>query len=234
MTLDPLLQELREAPEPVLRLRPGLSGTEPRAVALLSGSFDPLTKGHALMAEAALGHADLVLLVYSVRTLPKEGELPGPLLSEDERLAILEAFCESRPGIRPAICSHGLLAEQVEAAAARFPASALFLVMGSDKVRQLLDPKWYEDRDLALRPLFSRTKVMYADRAGEPGMVEALLGQPENASWRHRFRRLEVDPEAASISSRLVREQLGAGQNVGHLVPAESLALLEGKKHRSR
>jgi cytidyltransferase-like protein len=203
-------------------------------VAVLSGSFDPLTMGHAVLAEAALGQADLVLLVYSVRTLPKEGELAGPLLTEDERLAVLEAFCESRPGIEPALCSHGLLAEQVEAAAARFPASDLVLIMGSDKVRQLLDPKWYEDRDLALRQLFSQAGVLYANRAGEPGLVEALLAQLENASWRHRFQRLEVDPEAAFISSRVVREQLAAGQNVGQLVPAESLALLEGKRRPSR
>jgi nicotinamide-nucleotide adenylyltransferase len=234
MTLDPLLQELRDAPQPVLRLRTALSGPEPRVVALLSGSFDPLTMGHALLAEAALGHAELVLLVYSVRTLPKEEELPGPLLSEDERLAILEAFCESRPGIEPALCSHGLLGDQVEAAAARFPASHLVLVMGSDKVRQLLDPRWYEDRDVALRRLFSRASVLYTDRAGEPGKVDAMLRQPENSSWRHSFQRLPVDPEAASISSRLVREQLAAGQNVAHVVPAESLALLEGKKRPSR
>lgn len=229
MTFDPLLQELREAPQPVLRLRTG-PGPDPPVVALLSGSFDPLTVGHAELAQAALGHADLVLLVYSVSTLPKEGEPPEPLLSEDERLAVLEAFCEARPGIEPALCSHGLIAEQVEAAVARFPASDLVLVMGSDKVRQLLDPKWYENRELALEPLFSRATVLYAERTGEQGMVERLLGRPENVSWRHRFHRLEVAPDAASISSRMVRQQLASGNDVGQLVPAESMALLVGKK----
>src|SRR5439155_22771338 len=113
-------------------------------------------------AEAALNHADLVLLVYSVRTLPKDEAVALPLLSEHQRLAVLEAFCEARPGIEPAICSHGLLAEQVDAAAARFPSSDLARIMGSDKVRQLLDPKWYEDREQALRFLFSRARVLYA------------------------------------------------------------------------
>lgn len=233
MTLDPLLQELRGAPQPVLRLRTELPVPEPQAVALLSGSFDPLTVGHAVLAEAALGHAELVLLVYSVTTLPKEGELPEPLLSEHERLAVLEAYCESRPRIEPALCSHGLLAEQVEAASGRFPASALVLVMGSDKVRQLLDPKWYGNRELALEPLFSRARVLYAERTGEQGMVEAMLARPEHSSWRRRFQRLDAAPDAASVSSRLVRERLAAGRDVDHLVPAESMALLEAKTRRS-
>lgn len=234
MTLDPLLQELREAPQPVLRLRVEPPGPEPGMVALLSGSFDPLTIGHAVLAEAALRRADLVLLVYSVRTMPKEAESPGPLLSEDERLAVLEAFCESRPRIEPALCSHGLLADQVEAAAARFPASDLVLVMGSDKVRQLLDLAWYEDRDGTLERLFSRAAILYADRVGEGGLVEAMLEQPENRQWRGRFERIDVAPEVSSVSSRLVREQLAAGRDVGNLVPAESKALLEAKGRRSQ
>ncbi len=230
MTLDPLLQELRGAPEPVLRLRNEMPGPDPRVLALLSGSFDPLTIGHAALAEAALNHADLVLFVYSVRTLPKEEGVPGPLLSEDERVAVLEAFSQPRPGIEPALCSHGLLTEQVDAAAARFPSSDLALVMGSDKVRQLLDPKWYEDRELALRLLFSRARVLYAVRSGDDGVVEALLEQPQNSPWHDRFVRLDVPPEVAAVSSRLVRDGLVTGRDVTPLVPFEARALLEGRR----
>lgn len=230
MTLDPLLQELREAPEPVLRLRTELHGPEPRVVAVLSGSFDPLTIGHAALAEAALAHADLVLLVYSVRTIPKEERVPGPLFSEDERLAVLEAFCEARPQVEPALCSHGLMAEQVEATAARFPSSDLVLVVGSDKVRQLLDPSWYEDRESTLRSLFSRARVLFAVRSGEEGVVEGLLEQPWNSLWRDRFARLEVAPDVAAVSSRLIRERLAKGQDVSRLVPLESMALLQGRR----
>jgi cytidyltransferase-like protein len=233
MTLDPLLQELREAPQPVLRLRTELPGSEPRVVALLSGSFDPLTIGHVALAEAALNHANLVLLVYSVRTQPKEAGVPGPLLSEEERLAVLEAFCEARPGIEPALCSHGLLAEQVEAAAARFPASDMALVMGSDKVRQLLDPRWYQDRELDLETLFSRANVFYAVRSEDEGVVEELLQQPENSRWRKRFVRLDVPPDVASVSSRGVRERVAAGKAVTQFVPSEAAVLLERRRTSS-
>jgi nicotinamide-nucleotide adenylyltransferase len=230
MTLDSLLQELREAPQPVLRLRAELPGPDPRVVALLSGSFDPLTIGHVALAEAALNHANLVLLVYSVRTQPKEAGVPGPLLAEYERLAVLEAFCEVRPGIEPALCSHGLLAEQVEAAAARFPASDVALVMGSDKVRQLLDPRWYEDRERALGTLFLRAEVFYAVRSQDEGVVQELLEQPQNRRWRERFVRLDVPPDVVSVSSRGVRERLAAGEGVAQFVPTEAAVLLQRRR----
>jgi nicotinic acid mononucleotide adenylyltransferase len=177
-----------------------------------------------------LNHANLVLLVYSVRTQPKEAGAPGPLLSEDQRLAVIEAFCEARPGIEPALCSHGLLAEQVEAAAARFPASTFALVMGSDKVRQLLDPWWYEDRERTLETLFSRASVLYAVRSEDEGVVEGLLGQPRNRRWRERFLRLDVHPDVASVSSRGVRERLAAGKDVTQFVPDEAALLLERRR----
>jgi cytidyltransferase-like protein len=227
MTLDPPLQELREAPEPVLRVRSDFSSPDPPAVALLSGSFDPLTLGHAALAEAALGHANLVLLVYSVRTLPKEESAQGPLLSEEERLAVLEAFCEGRPLMEPALCSHGLLAEHVEAASARFPSSNLALVMGSDKVRQLLDPSWYQDREATLRPLFSRAGVLYAVRGGDEGRVEELL-RADSPGWRDRFERLDVPSDLATLSSRRVRELVAAGLDVSRHLPPEAAALVRG------
>jgi nicotinamide-nucleotide adenylyltransferase len=233
MTLDPLLQELRDAPQPVLRLRTELPGPEPRVVALLSGSFDPITVAHEALAEAALVHADLVLLVYSVRTLPKDLDSPPPLLTEDERLAALEAFCQARPGMEPALCSHGLLVEQAEAAANRFPASEIALVMGSDKVRQLLDPRWYQDRERTLGSLFQRARMLYAVRAGDVGAIEALVGQPPNDVWRERFTPLDVSPEVAAISSRAVREQFSSGADVSASVPPEAAVILKRRRAQS-
>jgi nicotinic acid mononucleotide adenylyltransferase len=230
MTLDPLLRELMDAPEPVLRLRTELPDPEPRVVALLSGSFDPITIGHEALAEAALMKANLVVLVYSVRTLPKDIDSPPPLLTEDERRAALEAFCEARPRMEPALCSHGLLAEQAAAAAARFPASEIVLVMGSDKVRQLLDARWYEDRDRTLGSLFQRARILYAVRVGDAGRIEALVGQPPNDVWKDRFTPLDVSPEVAGISSRAVREQLALGANVSAFVPSEAAVILEQRR----
>lgn len=221
-----LPEELRRAEEPTLAVHPepGPAGR----VALLPGSFDPLTVAHAALADAARREgADLVVLLYSVRTLPKEGEVPPPLLSEPQRLAALERFARARSGLAVGLCSHGLLADQAEAAGRRFPSSELWVVVGSDKVLQLFDPRWYEDRDQALGRLFGRAAVRYAVRAGEEGRVEELLARPENARWRDRIRPLAVEPRVASVSSRVVRERLRRGEDVRELVPPEVLPALE-------
>lgn len=223
-----LLEELRRAREPTLVVHPepGPAGT----VALLPGSFDPLTVAHAALVEAARRDgAELVVLLYSVRTLPKEGEVPPPLLSELERLAALDRFARTKPGLAVGLCSHGLLADQVEAAARRFPSSELWVVVGSDKVLQLFDPRWYEDRDEALGRLFGRAAVRYAVRAGEAGRVEEVLARPENVRWRDRVRPLAADPSVASVSSRMARELLRRGEDVRGLVPPEVLPVLEGR-----
>jgi nicotinamide-nucleotide adenylyltransferase len=213
------------------------SATGPAAVGLLSGSFDPPTIAHQALAEGLLRiGCDLVLFVWSVRTLPKEpgpgGDPSSPLLDAAARLESLAALASSREGpgagsgLGVALSSHGLIAEQAEAAARRFPGARLVAGMGSDKVLQLLDPRWYEDRTAALDHLSGLATVAYAARAGEEEAVGAALADPVNAPWRHAFGRLDCDPAVAAVSSREVRRRLRAGEDVTSLVPPEVLPFL--------
>lgn len=214
-----LLEEARRTERPTLLLArdPGA----PVSVALVAGSFDPPTVAHVALAEAAAERADLVVLAYSVRTLPKEGGAPPPLLTEEERVRSLARICEMRARLVAGVCSQGLLADQVAAASERFPGASLELVMGSDKALQLLDPRWYEDRDRALDDLFARARVSFAVRAGDEGRVEEALARPENSRWSARFERLDVARDVAGISSRLVRDRVATGGDVRGLVPEE-------------
>jgi nicotinic acid mononucleotide adenylyltransferase len=210
VTEKPTLVLIHEPPKP------------PASVALLSGSFDPMTVAHGALAEAASRLVDLVLLVYSARTLPKDGAAPPALLPEVDRLRALGRFCETHPGTAAGFCSHGLLADQVLAARERFPTQDLFMTMGSDKVLQLLHPSWYEDRDRTLEGLFREAAVLYADRAGEEGAVEAALRRTENARWADRFTRLDVPTRVAAVSSSRIRELIEAGTDPSGLVVEES------------
>ena len=222
------LERLRLTDKPTLLVTPEPS-MPPVSVALLSGSFDPTTVAHAALAEAASRLADLVVLVYSARTLPKEGSVPPALLSEADRLNVLARFCDSRPRTVVGLCSHGLLADQVAAARERFPTQRLCLVMGSDKVLQLLDPKWYDDRGVALEGLFREAQVLYAERAGEEGLVRTALRRPGNVQWRDRFLRLDVPSAVASISSRSVRGLIETGKDPTELVVEEARPYLAGR-----
>lgn len=205
-------------------LWPPFSDT-PRRVGLVSGSFDPMTVAHAALAESLRDRADLVLFLYSVRTLPKQ-EGPGgragqPLLSARDRVASLLAYVRLRPGLGVALSSHGLYADQAEGARRAFPEADLIFGVGADKVVQLVDPGWYEDRDAALARLFSLARMAYAAREGEDErLTEALAGARE---WGDRFEAITLTPEVAGISSRAVREALSRGRDVQHLVPPEVL-----------
>jgi len=219
---------LRGAEHPTL-LVPAVAA-DPGSVALLSGPSDPITIAHAALADAAAEVADLVVLVYSVRTLPKEGPVSSPLLSERDRVRTLEAFAQRRDRIVPALASHGLLAEQVDAARSRFPRARLYAVMGSDKALQILDPKWYRDRDAAVERLFAEAEVLYVDREGQEGAVPEVLARSENQRWRARFRQLPSPRRIAAVSSSAVRERIARGEDVTALVPAEVYRFLSTKR----
>jgi nicotinamide-nucleotide adenylyltransferase len=226
-----LLAALRRPGSPRLEVLTAESPAAPAAVGLLPGSFDPPTVAHDALARGLeTAGCGLVLLVWSVRTLPKEaapgGEPTPPLLPDEARLDCLTALVAGRPVVEVALSSHGLIADQVEAAARRFPGSRLVVGMGSDKVLQLLDPRWYDDRATALDRLTGLATVAYAARAGEDEAVAATLARPENEPWRAAFVDLGLPSGVAGVSSREVRARLRAGEDVSDLVPAEVLPFL--------
>jgi nicotinic acid mononucleotide adenylyltransferase len=219
------LARLREASEPRLEVDPSVPA--PGRVALLSGSFDPVTVGHLGVAAAALATvADLVVLVYAAARLPKEPGAPPGLLPESDRIAALEAVCAGDDRLALGLTSHGLLVDQVRGARRRFPVARLTVLAGSDKAVQLLDPRWYVDRDADLAALFAAAQLRVAVRTGEDVALAAALARPENARWAPRFLPLEVDPAVAGVSSRLVRERIRRGEDVTALVPPAARSFL--------
>jgi nicotinic acid mononucleotide adenylyltransferase len=222
---ESVLRRMRSAEMPALELISPSPTASPRSLALLSGSFDPVTVGHVALAEAALGNVDSVVFVYSVRTLPKEGPsaVHPPLLEEVDRLGALVRVCEGHSGLAAAACSHGLLADQVDAAAVAFPGAEVSLVLGSDKLMQLFDPRWYGDRDAALETLLARVRVLYALREGDERALRTLLRSADAGPWLDRLRPLDVSPHVAAVSSSKVRALLRAGADISVLVPPEAL-----------
>jgi nicotinamide-nucleotide adenylyltransferase len=188
-------------------------------VGLVPGSFDPMTVAHLGLAEAL--DSDLGLFLYSPATLQKESGPGGPpeppLLSEEDRVASVLAVVRPRPRLGMAVCSHGLLADQAEAAARAFPRSSLVFGVGSDKIRQILDPRWYRDRDADLSRLFTLAEVAYSVRSGDDRPEPAEAAGP----WGSRIRRLDLDPRLARVSSRTIRAALRRDEDVSAVVPDE-------------
>lgn len=225
--LHALVEACRANPRPHLRFLPPERARGARRLAVLAGSFNPLTIAHVALADVA-ERAELgpVAFALSTRTVDKE-HLVGALL--EDRLLVLELHAEPRPARLVALVNRGLYVEQAALVRAALPRlEALTFVVGFDKIVQIFDPRYYADRDAALERLFGLAGFAVAPRAGA-GRPElgALLGRPENRRFADRVRPLEVAPVLAEIAASTLRGALAEGRAIpGGLAP-ESVAFVE-------
>ncbi len=198
-----------------------------RRVGLLCGSFNPLTLAHTELAERAQSVVglDTVLFTLATVTVGKE-RVTG--LSLEDRLLLLTLYAQSRTQLGVALVNRGLYFEQAQAFRSLLgPAVELSFVVGMDKLLQILDPQYYQDRDAALRQLFAFTSLIVANRgAMAHAEFDALLDQPQNRAYRSHISFCQLADEIADVSATTVRQQLAAGLTVDELVPEESAALL--------
>lgn len=196
-------------------------GEAARSVALLPGSFNPPTSAHLLLAERA--RADGYEAVVPTIARETVGKGTSGLILED-RLLAMRAACGSAFPV--AVCSHGLYADQADAAARAFPGADLALLVGSDKVFQILDERWYDDRDAALDRLFSAARLVVAPRADQSERLRDALAEPRTRRWADRVEVLRLHPAVNDLSSTRVRGLLRAGADPAGLVPPAVAAIL--------
>lgn len=191
-------------------------------VALLPGSFNPPTAAHVHLAERVVldGYARIVF-TFAVRTAGKQ---PNGLIPED-RLALLERIAGQHLSV--AVCSHGLYADQAEAATAAFGVDEVSFLVGSDKLIQIFEDRWYDDRDEALERLFARARIIVAPRSDQGERLGSVLRAPENRRFADRVDVLRLHPAVSELSSTHVRGLLRSGADPAGLVPPPVAAWLE-------
>lgn len=196
-------------------------------VAVIAGSFNPATTAHVSLCEGALQQPDIGAVRYSlaVHTVDKE-QVTGASL--EDRLCMLAMLAETRSNVGVVLCNRGLYVEQAEALHREIIASGqeLVFVVGFDKIQQILDPRYYTDRDASLSRLFSLTRFLVAERdAYGSQALDALLREPANRVYRGRIAELATlpadhDPVLSSTSVRAAHAE-GSGEAVDTLaVPA--------------
>lgn len=234
MTVDPfhlgslfslrtLLTTLASTRRPVVRTLGPLGSTG--AIAVLPGSFNPPTAAHVVLAERARAEGyGTVLFSLARRTVGKD---PGGLILED-RLMALRAVAGDTFGV--AACSHGLYVDQAEAIAEAAPGTEQCFLVGSDKVLQLFDERWYPDRDAALERFFSLAGLIVAPRSDQAELLRATLDAPRNRRFADRVSVLRLHPAVSDTSSTRVRGLLRSGADPAGLVPAGVARLLAETK----
>lgn len=215
------------APPTVTVVVPAVSaGARAGHVAIIAGSFNPLTLAHVALAGAALAAgADAVYLSLS-RLIIDKGEVPRPSLAD--RAMILSTFARRHDRFGALLCNRGLYADQAVAVRAHFPkADRLTFVVGFDKAAQIFDRHYYTDPNAALGQFFCAAELMVAPRgSSDVQTLRALVNQEENRRFAHRVHALPLDPAYANESATRVRELARDGQPVAALVPEVTNAFL--------
>ncbi len=196
-------------------------------VAVIAGSFNPATTAHVSLCEGAMHQPDIGAVWYSlaVHTVDKE-QVTGASL--EDRLCMLAMLAKMHPNVGVVLCNRGLYVEQAEALRRKIvaPGQELVFVVGFDKIQQILDPRYYADREASLNRLFSLARFLVAERDAHGSQaLDALLREPANRAYRGRIAELTTlpadhDPALSSTSVRTAHADGSGEAEHAHSVPA--------------
>jgi nicotinamide-nucleotide adenylyltransferase len=199
----------------------------PRRVGILCGSFNPLTLAHTELAERALATfaLDTVFFTLAKVTVDKE-QVTG--MSLEDRLLLLSLFAERRDKLGVALVNRGLYFEQAQAFRTLLGEEvALYFLVGMDKLLQIFDPRYYQDRDAALQQLFAIASLIVANRGDmDEANFSQLLDRPENRRFRTQVQFFTLAAAVTDLSATALRKALAAGQPIDSQVPPETVAFL--------
>jgi nicotinamide-nucleotide adenylyltransferase len=212
--IQALLDQLDpQAPSRVLVV-PGSPEPEGKII-VFPGSYNPPTLAHLALLKQAWQFARVhgPMLVYTALSthITDKEHVQRPLLLD--RIALLETVL--RKHVRHTgiiLFNRGLYVEQAEAVHKAYPqVSDLYFLIGFDKILQIFDPRYYQDRDQALHELFELADFLVAPR-GEAGPEELgiLLDRPENKQYAAHIHALPLSAAYRYISSTNIRQALSA------------------------
>jgi nicotinamide-nucleotide adenylyltransferase len=203
----------RVAPQTLPRLR---------RIGILCGSFNPLTFAHTTLAEQALTTFSLDAVFFTLAKVTVDKEQVAGMGLED-RLLSLSLYAERYPTLGVVLVNRGLYFEQAQAFHSLFgDQTALSFLIGMDKLLQIFDPRYYQDRDAALRQLFSLASLIVANRGDmDEQSFTQLLDRPENRPFRQYVRFFTLPTTVIDLSATQVRQRLAAQQDISTHVPPE-------------
>ncbi len=173
-------------------------------IGLLGGTFNPVHRGHLLLAEGALKQLELDEVWWIPARLPPHKDLPGGVSAED-RARMVELAIQGHPKFRlsrveldrPAL-SYTIDTVRHLQAQRPDPNTEWFFLIGSDTAREL--STWRE-----MSELMKKVRFVAVPRPGEiPSRTEGVL---------------EIPVQTVDISSSEIRDRIRSGRSVEGLVP---------------
>lgn len=184
-----------------------------KRVGILSGSFNPPTIAHLELARFAQESFNLDRVFFTLSPVTVDKERIEGLMLED-RLLLLELIASVLGWAGVAVVNRGLYFEQARAFRSLLGKSArISFIAGMDKLIQILDPRYYQDREAALRALLTEAQLLIAMRGNlDMSDLEKILNRPENEPYRDRVFPFILPPEVREVSSSALRRGITEGR----------------------
>lgn len=178
----------------------------PSHLAVLPGTFNPITVAHLELARAALPLVDEVVFVLP-RVLPHK-EYVGASFAD--RIEMLQAAAGGDPRFSIAAADHGLFLEIARECRDAYAGDVrLTFLCGRDAAERIAG--WDYGRPGAFAEMLRQFNLLVAARSGE------YTPAPE---FRHAIRPLPLSGDFDGVSATEVRDRITRGEAWEHLVPA--------------
>ncbi|HTS26675.1 MAG TPA: nicotinate-nicotinamide nucleotide adenylyltransferase [Bryobacteraceae bacterium] len=182
-------------------------------LAVLPGTFNPVTIAHVELARAASHLVDEVVCVLP-REFPHK-EYVGASFAQ--RVEMLEAVARDEPRYSIAAVENGLLVEIArECREVYGPEVRPMFVCGRDAAERIAG--WDYGRPRAFSDMLSQFGLLVAARNG---------AYTPPAEYRHAIRPLVLSGDFSHVSASEIREAIAHGGNWKHLVPVCVRPLIE-------
>jgi nicotinate-nucleotide adenylyltransferase len=187
--------------------------SDPRRVAILGGTFDPIHLGHIAIAEQAVDGAGLeeTWLVPSA-TPPHRGAASA---SAQDRLDMVQSAVAGHPRLRVLDIEvrrpgPSYTADTLRELEAGYPGAEFWIVLGADAARDIVT--WHGREEL-----LGRARFLLVNRSGVDRLAEA---DARRLGFDAGGRTLIIEVDSPAISATEVRERVAAGLSLDGLVPA--------------
>jgi nicotinic acid mononucleotide adenylyltransferase len=195
------------------------------SVAVLDASFNPPTRAHLHMLDAAVERLGLSRTMLLLAKQNADKPVVGATLPQ--RLQMMTKIAVEREPAGTMVCgatAHPLFVDKAAALHALCGAGArIVLLVGFDTWVRVVDPKYYAPGGLddALRQIFERVEVAVVSR--EPGSASNLEASMSVEEQERRVRSLPADvvrgrlhflvnpPDVAGLSSSAIRKAVTMG-----------------------
>ncbi len=188
-----------------------------KRVGVIAGAFNPVTRAHVGLAEAACAHVDEIVFAVP-RGFPHK-EYDGA--NVDQRIEMLRRVCwdfgceHPLREARIEIVNGGLFVDIAREVRRSRPGSEIYVICGRDAAERLVT--WNYDDPGALDRIFKELHLLVAGRQGAYVAPDHL---------RSRIHSLALPPHCDEISSSEVRRRVAEGEAWQPLVPESIVDLV--------